>query len=159
MRQNWCRLSRVALLYVAYTFKQVGNSKTIGYFWLLAYSTNCIKPTFAPPILRPLACCARGQLPPPLCPPVVTPLFTAECSGERMPRFGQYLACCFLHNSCTALVYVHCTIEVLKFLFAVLNYFALWRVLVVVPNPLCPVRFSVAVILLYCIYFCFICSE
>jgi len=64
MRQNWCRLSRVALLYVACTFKQVGNSKTIGYFWLLAYSTNCIKPTFAPPILRPLACCTRGQLPP-----------------------------------------------------------------------------------------------
>jgi len=63
MRQNWCRIRRVALLYVAHTFKQVGNSK-IGYFWLLAYSTNCIKPTFAPPILRPLACCARGQLPP-----------------------------------------------------------------------------------------------
>jgi len=44
-----------------YTFKQVGNGKTR---LLLAYSTNCIKPTFAPPILRPLACCARGQLPP-----------------------------------------------------------------------------------------------
>ena len=46
---------RVALLCVACTFKQVGNSKTIGYFWLLAYSTNCIKSTFVPHILRPLA--------------------------------------------------------------------------------------------------------
>ena len=91
MRQNWCGIRRVALLYVAYIFKQVSNSKTVGYFWLLAYSTNCIKPTFAPPILRPLACSARGQLPPLPLPGRYATAFRRYCRFLRASGATAYM--------------------------------------------------------------------
>jgi len=48
-----------------YTFVQVGNSKTIGYFWFIhEIASNPLCGGVDEAILRLLACCARGQLPP-----------------------------------------------------------------------------------------------
>jgi len=49
-------------------------------------------------------------------------------------------------------LWYYCPIDVLTFLFALTIFFVLGNMLVVVLNPLCPVRLS---LLLYCIYFCF----